>query len=64
MDELGTYAPYNSMSAISGRWKGEHEVLCAMKRRARDTGAQTARSRELGYADAVNRMMSISHKII
>ena len=25
--------PFNSISVISGRWKGEHERLCAMKRR-------------------------------
>ena len=30
MDELGFY---NSISVISRRWKGEHEKLCAMKRR-------------------------------
>ena len=28
---LGFYVPYNSISVISGRWKGEHERLCAMK---------------------------------
>ena len=28
MYELGFYVPFNS---ISGRWKGEHERLCAMK---------------------------------
>ena len=31
MDELGFYV--NSISVISRRWKGEHERLCAMKRR-------------------------------
>ena len=25
------YVPFNSISVISGRWKGEHERLCAMK---------------------------------
>ena len=25
--------PFNSISVISRRWKGEHEMLCAMKRR-------------------------------
>ena len=25
--------PFNSISVISGRWKGEDERLCAMKRR-------------------------------
>ena len=25
--------PFNSISVISRRWKGEHERLCAMKRR-------------------------------
>ena len=25
--------PFNSISIISRRWKGEHEMLCAMKRR-------------------------------
>ena len=33
MDELGFYVPFNSISVILGRWKGEHEMLCAMKRR-------------------------------
>ena len=33
MDELEFYVPYNSISVTSGRWKGEHERLCAMKRR-------------------------------
>ena len=35
MDELGFYVPFNSISesVISRRWKGEHERLCAMKRR-------------------------------
>ena len=27
--------PFNSISVISRRWKGEHERLCAMKRRLR-----------------------------
>ena len=27
----GFYVPFNSISVISGRWKGEHERLCAMK---------------------------------
>ena len=31
MYELGFYVPFNSISVISGRWKGEHESLCAMK---------------------------------
>ena len=31
--ELGFYVPFNSISVISGRWKGEHERFCAMKRR-------------------------------
>ena len=29
----GFYVPFNSISVISGRWKGEHERLCAMKHR-------------------------------
>ena len=33
MNELWFYIPFNSISAISGRWKDEHERLCAMKRR-------------------------------
>ena len=33
MDELQFNVPFNSISFISGRWKGEHEKLCAMKRR-------------------------------
>ena len=33
MDELGFYNPVNSISVISGRYKGEYERLCAMKRR-------------------------------
>ena len=28
----GFYIPFNSISVISGWWKGEHERLCAMKR--------------------------------
>ena len=32
MDELGFYLPFKSISVLSGRWKGEHEGLCAMKR--------------------------------
>ena len=28
---MGFYVPFNSISVISGRWKGEHERLCAMK---------------------------------
>ena len=34
MDELGILRPFNSISVISRRWKGEHERLCAMKRRS------------------------------
>ena len=30
MYELGFYVPF-SISVISGRWKGKHERLCAMK---------------------------------
>ena len=30
--------PFNSISAISRRWKGEHERLCAMKRRLGSRG--------------------------
>ena len=33
MDELGFYVPFNSISVISGQWKGEYERLCAKKRR-------------------------------
>ena len=33
MDELGVYVPFNNISVISRRWKGEHERLSAMKRR-------------------------------
>ena len=43
IDQLGSWArmdgcvrvlhPFNSISVISRRWKGEHERLCAMKRR-------------------------------
>ena len=32
MDKLWFYVPFNSISIISGRWKGEHESLCEMKR--------------------------------
>ena len=32
-DELGFYVPFNSISVILGRREGEHERLCAMKRR-------------------------------
>ena len=32
MDELRFNVPFNSISFISGRWKGEHEKVCAMKR--------------------------------
>ena len=31
MDELEFYVPFNSISIISRRWKGEHERHCAMK---------------------------------
>ena len=31
MYELGFYVPFNSISVISERRKGEHERLCAMK---------------------------------
>ena len=31
MYELGFYVPFNSISVISGRWKGEDERLGAMK---------------------------------
>ena len=31
MDELGFYILSDSISVISGRWKGELERLCAMK---------------------------------
>ena len=31
MYELGFYVPFYSFSVISGRWKGEHERLCAVK---------------------------------
>ena len=34
MHELGFYVPFNSISVILGQWKGEHERLCAMKRRS------------------------------
>ena len=34
MDELRFKVPFNSISFISGGWKGEHEKLCAMKRRS------------------------------
>ena len=33
MDELQFNVPFNSISFISGRWKGEHEKHCAMNRR-------------------------------
>ena len=33
MDDLRFHIQFNSISVISGRWKGEHERLCAMKRR-------------------------------
>ena len=33
MDELGFYIPFNCISVISRRWKGELESLYAMKRR-------------------------------
>ena len=33
MDELVFYVPSTVFSVISRRWKGEHERLCAMKRR-------------------------------
>ena len=34
MDEwVSVLRPFNSISVISRRWKGEHERLCAMKRR-------------------------------
>ena len=33
MDELRFNVPSNNISFISGRWKGEHEKLCAIKRR-------------------------------
>ena len=33
MDELRFNVPFNRISFISGRRKGEHEKLCAMKRR-------------------------------
>ena len=32
LDELGFYVP-STVFVISRRWKGEHERLCAMKRR-------------------------------
>ena len=32
-DELGFYVPFNSISVISERWKGDYERLCAIKRR-------------------------------
>ena len=31
MYELGFYVPFNSISVLSGWWKGEYERLCAMK---------------------------------
>ena len=33
MDEVGVYVPFNIISVISRRWKGEHERLGAMKHR-------------------------------
>ena len=33
MDDLRFHIQFNSISVISGRWKGEHKKLCAMKRR-------------------------------
>ena len=33
MDELRFNVPFNNISFISRRWKGEHEKLCAMKLR-------------------------------
>ena len=33
MDGCRVLRPFNSISVISRRWKGEHERLCAMKRR-------------------------------
>ena len=33
IDELGFYVPFNSISVILRRWKGEHERLWVMKRR-------------------------------
>ena len=33
MDKLRFYVPFNSISVITGRWKGEHERLCVVKRR-------------------------------
>ena len=33
IDELRFYVPSKRISVISRRWKGEHERLCAMKRR-------------------------------
>ena len=30
-DGFGLYILFNSISVISGQWKGEHEGLCAMK---------------------------------
>ena len=30
---ISVLRPFNSISVISRRWKGEHEKLCAMKRR-------------------------------
>ena len=32
-DELGVYVSFNSITVISRPWKGEHERLCAVKRR-------------------------------
>ena len=33
MEELQLYVHFNSISVISGRWKDDHERLCAMKHR-------------------------------
>ena len=33
MDDLTFYVPFNSISVILRRWKGEYDRLCAMKRR-------------------------------
>ena len=33
MDDLRFHIQFISISVISGRWKGEHKKLCAMKRR-------------------------------
>ena len=31
MDGLEFYVPFNSISVISGQWKGEHERLCTTR---------------------------------